>query len=170
MLQLNDLAVATLPAHKHRSSISNGLNRRTRRSGVIDPFVGSNTVENRMLPREAEARTDAGEINGRAQKSLSHRLTLVGEVASYTVLIVVINRPQAFTAIYKFCRENFTVGDFLPVLVKLFINHAELISALKIAQEINVPSEDVYELHNCSIGEPRFLAIDKQRVVDLGDC
>jgi hypothetical protein len=69
-----------------------------------------------MAPAEAEARTDASEIDRGTQERFAHASPICRKVVGVAHRIDIANGADAATTVRELSRDNRTFTEFLPVL------------------------------------------------------
>ena len=116
---------------------------------------------------EIEARTDAPELDRRAQECFAHAGAVRGEIRHTSIWIFVADGTVYLILVDEFRGEYVAVSDLFSVLEKFFEHDQEAVAASDIEGEIDIPAEYLDQLHDHLVRKPGLLTGEKQRIFNL---
>src|SRR5690606_37000257 len=122
MVDHHGVSVTTLAAAELDPARAGGIDRRARGRCIVDAAMCADPVENGVLAREVEARTDASEVDGRAQEILAQGPTVLVVVLDLAVGVYVAEGDIAGAAIDEAHRQHVAVADLLAIVVDLLVD------------------------------------------------
>jgi hypothetical protein len=124
---------------------------------VLDPSLSD------RVPAHAEARTDARELERRAQESLAQVLALRGVVA-----VAEMHRAEGLAVVRELGGEQAAGAHRAPAEIVNLVDHGELITLAQVAVEVDIAAEDIAELHGDAVGDAGIVGGGEERALDHG--
>jgi hypothetical protein len=167
VLDVDDVAVAVLPARELDHAVGRHAHRRALGRRVIHALVLAPVLEDRVEARHREPGRDAGELHGGAQEGVARVAADVAVIAAVAVGVAPVERAMRRAAVDEFRREDAAGAGDLAVDVAHLVHDGETVPALHVVIEVDLAREDVGERRDHAIGNPRGIGGAEQRGLDL---
>src|SRR5688572_30205646 len=149
MLQDYSVAVTSLGAAENHLAVARCPDGSAGFSRIIHALVGTDLVQDGMLPAGAEIGRDAGELNGIAEKCFSETIALGCVISCFSGRAGITDGTIGFAAVNELSGNDFvfliSIVDSFTVLIILFIDNSETIAFLHILPEIDIPFEYIHK-------------------------
>src|SRR5690606_39115538 len=144
MLENHDAAIAAFRPHELDFAVAGGFDDGTGCGRVIDAFVRSDRVQDRVAPARIEIGADASEIERRTQKLAPHAASVRGEVVGHRLVRgLEVDRSVGLAVVREVGGKDTPIADVLAVPKLLLVDDRESIAGANIEREVDVPTEDV---------------------------
>src|SRR5205807_2331100 len=140
----DEVALAVVVRRGGDHAVGGGHHRRSRRRGVIDAVMRAEVVQQRMEAARRELRTDAAELQRRAQELFAER-SAVARVVAGTAVRVAAEGFESLAIVREARGHDRSVAGDVGSGELLLHDEAEGVALLQ-SEEIDVPLENVDEL------------------------